>query len=246
MWRQLELVFFGQPRTEAAAHAHESGPVMTIPLVALAVLSVLGGFFNTPSNVLGLDGIFGAHVFTDFLEHSVVHAHAAQFQPVLAVGALGLALFAIVLARSIYGGGRALVKGSRDPLAVRPETGGVWNLAHARLYWDEAYFRLFENPFNRTANFLANTVNWDFWHDYFHNTIIAQGFNAIGRFLSRPVDLGVIDGIVNGIGRVVRWTAGRARGIQTGYVRTYAVTLMLGVVLVIVILLLPLFTNGGA
>jgi hypothetical protein len=33
--------------------------------------------------------------------------------------------------------------------------------------------------------------------------------------------------------------------VQTGYVRTYAVTLLLGVVLVIVILLLPLLTTAG-
>lgn len=245
MWRQMEMVFYGQPRTAAAEHAQESGPVMTWPLVGLAILSVFGGFMNTPENVLGLDGIFGAHRFTYFMEHSVVHAHAAEFQPIIALGALALALFAFFAARTIYGGGHALVRGSRDPLAVRPETSPIWRLAHARLYWDETYFRLFENPFNRTAKFLADTLDWAFWHDYFHNTVLRNGFDALGQFLSRPVDLGLIDGIVNGIGRLARWSAGRLRTVQTGYVRTYAVTVLLGVVLVIVILLLPLFTQAG-
>jgi NADH-quinone oxidoreductase subunit L len=62
----------------------------------------------------------------------------------------------------------------------------------------------------------------------------------VGDILSKPVDLGIIDGVVNGVGSVARWSAERLRRVQTGYVRTYAITLMLGVVVVIVILLLPL------
>jgi len=41
LWR---LVFFGEPRSEEAAHAHEGGISMTLPLVLLAVLSVVGGY----------------------------------------------------------------------------------------------------------------------------------------------------------------------------------------------------------
>lgn len=245
MWRQMELVFFGQPRTDAAAHAPESTPVMLVPLIILAFLSLVGGFINTPANVLGLDNLFGAHRLTFFLEQSVLNAHAAEFQLPIALGALALALVAIFLARSIYGAGHALVEGDRDPLAVRSETGRVWSLANARLYWDETYFRLFENPFNKTAGFLANALDGAFWHDYFHNTVIRNGFNTVGNLLAKPVDLGIVDGAVNGVGRLARWSAGRLRNVQTGYVRTYAVTVLLGVVLVIVLLLLPLFTRAG-
>ncbi|MBI5666688.1 MAG: hypothetical protein HZC41_01660 [Chloroflexi bacterium] len=245
MWRQMELVFFGQPRTAAAEHAPESAPVMLVPLIVLAFLSLMGGFINTPANVLGLDTLFGAHRLTYFLEHSVVNAHAAEFQLPIALGALALAVVAILLARAIYGAGHALVEGSRDPLAVRPETAPVWSLANARLYWDETYYRLFEGPFNRLSRFLADTLDWSFWHDYFHNVIIGKGFNGIGQLLARPVDLGIVDGAVNGIGRLARWSAGRLRTVQTGYVRTYAVTVLLGVVLVVVLLLLPLFTRAG-
>ncbi len=240
MWRQIEMVFFGQPRTEAADHAPESAPSMVIVLVVLAVLSVLGGAFNLPKNVLGLDSIFGAHQFTHFLEFSVAKAHAAEFNPLLALIALGIAIAAIFLARSIYGQGKAVTADNADPLAQRPGMARIWQLSHARLYWDEIYFTLFENPFNQLSKFLADTLDWRFWHDYFHNAVIGRGFNAIGELLSKPVDLGIIDGVVNGVGVAARWSAERLRRIQTGYVRTYAVTLMLGVVLVIVILLLPL------
>ena len=245
MWRQMEMVFYGQPRTDAADHAPESVPAMTIPLVVLGVLSLLGGFLNTPANVLGLDRIFGAEKFTQWLEYSVAHAHAAEFQPLIAIGTLALALGAIFLARSIYGAGHAVVDGQRDPLQGRVETRGLWSFANARMYWDQTYYRLFENPFNVLSRFFANTLDWAFWHDYFHNVIIVKGFDAIAGLLANPIDLGLIDGVVNGVGRLARWTAGRFRTLQTGYVRTYAVTLLLGVVLVIVILLLPVLTNAG-
>jgi NADH-quinone oxidoreductase subunit L len=42
------LVFLGEPRWGEGAHPHESRPVMTLPLIALAVLSVVGGLINTP------------------------------------------------------------------------------------------------------------------------------------------------------------------------------------------------------
>ena len=44
MTRLVVVAFLGQARTEAAEHPHESGLVMTIPLIILAVLSVIGGF----------------------------------------------------------------------------------------------------------------------------------------------------------------------------------------------------------
>jgi NADH-quinone oxidoreductase subunit L len=239
MWRQVELVFHGEPRSQAAAHAHESVPSMTIPLVILAFLSIFGGFLNTPANVLLLDRVFGAHRLTTFLEASVVNAHAGDFQIGIAAIALALGVGAIFLASRIYGQGRALVDG-QDQLQVNPATRLMWGLANARLYWDETYHRLFVAPFQATARFLADTLDWSFWHNYFHDTLLTNGFNAIGRLLSKPFDLGIIDGAVNGVGWVIRWLSGRMRTVQTGYVRTYAVALLLGVVVVLVIMLLPM------
>jgi NADH-quinone oxidoreductase subunit L len=43
LWR---IVFFGAPRSEAAAHAHEGGFSLGAPLVVLAILSVLGGYLG--------------------------------------------------------------------------------------------------------------------------------------------------------------------------------------------------------
>jgi NADH-quinone oxidoreductase subunit L len=49
MTRLVVVAFFGPPRTKAAEHPHESSPVMTVPLVVLAVLSVCGGFIGLKS-----------------------------------------------------------------------------------------------------------------------------------------------------------------------------------------------------
>ena len=244
MWRQIELVFHGSPRTDAAYRAPESVWTMTVPLLVLAFLSLMVGFINTPNFIIFKD-IFGTERFTQWLEHSVLHAAGVEFQPLLALTAFALALAAIWLARKIYGNNKGIVRESHDPLELRPDTGRLWSLANARLYWDQTYFRLFENPFNRTADFLANTLDWNFWHDYVHDSVLTRGFNVVANLLSNPVDLGIIDGVVNGAG----WAANRIslsmRRIQTGYVRTYAITFLFGVVLVIIVLLLPLLNGNG-
>ncbi len=244
MWRQVEMVFHGDPRTEAANRAPESVWTMTVPLLILALLSLLVGFINTPNFII-FKNIFGEERFTQWLEHSVLNAHGVEFQPLLALTAFVLALVAIWLARSIYGHNKGIVRESHDPLELRPETGRLWSLANARLYWDQTYFRLFENPFNRMADFFANTLDWDFWHDYVHDKVLYRGFNAIANLLSNPVDLGIIDGVVNGAGWAANRISGGMRRIQTGYVRTYAITFLFGVVLVIIVLLLPLLNGNG-
>ncbi len=245
MWRQVVMVFHGDPRTPAAEHAHENGWLMTVPLIVLAFFSLFIGFINTPANVLGLDHIFGADRFTEWLSQSVLNAHPTEFQLLIALAALALAGGAIWLAGNLYGANKAVVRGSHDPLEMRPETGQLWSFANARMYWDETYYRLFEHPFNLTSKFLADTLDWAFWHDWFHNMVLVRGFNAIATLLSQPIDLGIIDGAVNGFGWVARWISSRLRRVQTGYVRTYAITILLGVVVVIIVLLLPLL-NGNS
>ncbi|HUO46325.1 MAG TPA: NADH-quinone oxidoreductase subunit L [Acidimicrobiia bacterium] len=54
MTRQFVLVFLGEPRWDPDVHPHESPRLMTIPLIILAVLSVVGGIVNTPFR-LGLE-----------------------------------------------------------------------------------------------------------------------------------------------------------------------------------------------
>lgn len=243
MTRQVMLVFHGEPRHEAAKHAPESVWQMTLPLVILAVFSVIVGFLNIPGGVgifsVGLENVFGLHSLTDWLEYSVLHAHAGEFNWLIAIGATGLAFVAIFLGIRIYGGSNPLVsEENKDPLYVNPAFRPFWSLANARMYWDETYHRLFISPFQRMAKLLAD-LDWNFWHDYVHDSVIVRGFNGAAKLLSKPVDQGLIDGAVNGVGRLVRWFSGLLRRSQTGYVRVYAVALLVGVVAVVVLMLLP-------
>ena len=115
----------------------------------------------------------------------------------------------------------------------------MFRLANARLYWDEFYSAAIEQPFNRLASFLADRVDWDFLHNYFHDSIIKRGFDTIAELLGKPFDLGIVDGTVNGVGAFVQRAAEWMRRSQTGYVRMYAVVLFIGVVAVITLMIYP-------
>jgi NADH-quinone oxidoreductase subunit L len=244
MWRQVQMVFFGEPRSEAAANAPESVSWMTIPLVLLAIGSLVGGFINMPEPI---NGIFKPHEFGHLIEQAIpsVTEHGyLKFNLLLAGLATVVALGAIFFAHSIYAGNKAVRGGGaaterKDPLEYAPSSRPIFSLANARLYWDQIYFTLFENPFNRIAGVLYD-LDWKLLHDYFHDSVLYKGYKNMGTLLARGVDLGIIDAIVLGVGRLTRGASSRLRVVQTGYVRTYAVALLLGVVAVVIVMVLPL------
>ncbi len=186
MGRQLELIFFGRPRTEAAAHAEESGPVMTIPLILLALGSVVAGLINFP----------GPHPFAEFIRH-----HTAPFNPTVALTSTVLALLALGLAYRTY---RDRLRTTTDPDPLLQTARSLFIGAYNAWYVDRSYHRVF-----------------------------VRGFYALAAFLARPVEAGIIDGTVNGIARLVQRTAGQLRRLQTGYVRQYALAVMVGVVAIV-------------
>lgn len=242
MARQVFMVFFGKPRHEAAEHAEESVPTMTIPLIALAFLSLVGGMLNVPSGFPVLGSIFGEHQLTSWLEKSVTYAHAGEFNWLLAIIAVLVALGAIWLARQIYSD-RILAKLRKDPLETDARTSGAFALANARLYWDEMYFKYIIYPYRDAAYWLANQLDWRFWHDFVHDRVIAGSFNSFTKFLTSPVDRGFIDRAFNGVGDLIGYTAARIRHIQTGYVRTYALSVLFGALLVLFIILFPVIRD---
>jgi NADH-quinone oxidoreductase subunit L len=76
-----------------------------------------------------------------------------------------------------------------------------------------------------------------YYVDWIYDRLIVQPLYALSVVLARAVDLGVIDGIVNGVGRLVTaWGAGLRR-VQSGYVVNYALTMLAGAVVVIAFLL---------
>ncbi len=104
MGRQIWMVFFGEPRHAAAAHAEESPRVITVPLMILAFLSIVGGALNLP----------GLHTLTAWLEHTI-EVHPGEFVWSVAIISTVLALVAIYFSWLIYGR-NPLRAGETDPL----------------------------------------------------------------------------------------------------------------------------------
>jgi NADH-quinone oxidoreductase subunit L len=207
-------------------------------LIVLAVLSLLIGFVNVPSGFPILGWLLGKHQFTSFLAHSVTYAHAGSFSLLMATLAVVLALGAIFGARRIYSD-RVLAQLPPDPLEANERTADAFALANAKLYWDEFYFKYLIFPYRRAAYWLAEELDWRFWHDTVHHRLLRDPFNRATEFLAQPVDKGIIDRAFNRVGELTRAAAARVRVIQTGYVRTYALSVLLGALLVVILILFP-------
>jgi len=227
MGRQILLVFFGDPRSEAAAHAGENPPIITAPLMFLAFLSVFGGLLNLP----------GLHTFTSWLEHTIEVLHPGEFNLQVALISTGVALLGLAGSWLIYS--RRYRQLAQLPPARRPDDplrplfGPVFSLL-AHKYWiDEIYGLLILRPYQAACRFLAETVDWRFWHDWFHDSLIWRGFDRLAGALGGPVDLRVIDGLANWLANATVRLAGSLRHLQTGYVRNYALSVFLGVIAIL-------------
>jgi NADH-quinone oxidoreductase subunit L len=75
-----------------------------------------------------------------------------------------------------------------------------------------------------------------YYIDALYDTLIVRPLHALSRWLARVFDLRVIDGAVNDIGRgVLEWARG-LRVLQTGYLANYALTMLLGAVVLLAFL----------
>ena len=227
--RQIVLVFYGEARSEPAAHARESPPLITVPLILLALLTALGGLLNLPG------GFPMAQRMTEWLRHSIEHLHLAE--PSLLVAGLASAstLLGLAAAGLLYGR-RPLAAGAPDPL--RRLLGPLFHALESKWWVDELYDRLFLRSYIRLSRFLADTVDGAWWHDGFHDRIVVAGYNRASRWLAMSFDLPVIDGAANGLGRLTQAWAGGLRRLQTGYVRNYALSILIGAVLMLTYILL--------
>ena len=264
MTRQIWLVFFGKPRTTPAEHAHDNPPVILVPLIILAVLSVVGGALNLPY----------IHTFEHWLDHTLLaEGHAVEvagaavetvetaassgfegvlgvtwggLDPILAIGSTLMALVAIGLGYILYG--RRYQALQSLPAAKRPDDplrsiiGPLFSVFENKYWVDELYWAVILNPYIALARFLAQVVDWRFWHDFVHDTIILGGYRQLTRLLAVQIDLGIIDGFANGLATAVRQLASSMRRLQTGQVRNYAFTILAGVILVMGYLLYVNFT----
>ncbi len=82
-------------------------------------------------------------------------------------------------------------------------------------------------------------IDWRFWHDWFHEKVIAGSYNWLSNVgLDFYVDQRFIDRIANGLGNGTKSLSGVVRTIQNGFVRSYALSVLLGVVIILGYLIL--------
>jgi NADH:ubiquinone oxidoreductase subunit 5 (subunit L)/multisubunit Na+/H+ antiporter MnhA subunit len=121
--------------------------------------------------------------------------------------------------------------GQEDPL--KKPLGWFFKGMENKWFVDEGYKAVFIDRYVDLARFLAQKLDWDFWHDWFHNDVIARSFKSLTRFLADPVDMGVVNAIADGLANLTQRSSESLRRIQNGFVRSYALSVLLGVVAIL-------------
>ncbi len=179
---------------------HETPWVVWLPLVLLAIPSVVIGYFGIEPMLFG--DYFQDALFVDSEAHPVMeelahHFHGAAAMALHAVQTpvFWLALAGVALAWFFY------LKRPDIPAKIKTASGPLYALLENKYYFDK-----------------------------FNEVFIAGGARLLGQGLWKGGDAGVIDGlIVGGSVRLVGWLATMARFFQSGHIYHYAFTMIFGV-----------------
>jgi len=226
MFRLLFMTFFGQSRApeEVKKHIHESPKVMTIPMGVLAVLSIIGGYVGISHVFWGgfnkidefLAPVVGGHgeVATSHAAFSLQRvAHAAEGGIATATAhglhsaSMELTIMAISVVIALIGIFVAYVF-----YIKRPELPGI--LAEKR------------------KTFYTVLIN-KYFVDEIYEFCFIDSLKSLGTGLWKGFDDVVIDGAVNGVGHLTVGLSGVLRKIQTGFVQSYAFSMIIGGVIVV-------------
>jgi len=179
---------------------HESPWVVWVPLVALAIPSVVIGFMTIEPMLFG--EFFKGAIFIDEAKHPAMKELAEAFHGPVAMALHGLtaapfwlALSGVVVAWYLYLVNPAL------PAAIKRAFGPIYTLLENKYYMD-----------------------------WFNENVIARATRALGTGLWKGGDQGIIDGgIVNGSWKLVGRIAGAVRWLQTGFIYHYAFSMLIGI-----------------
>jgi NADH-quinone oxidoreductase subunit L len=156
MFRLLYLTFYGKFRGthEQEHHLHESPPNMTIPLIVLAILSLVGGFIGIP------ESLGGHHWLAQYL--SPVFQRSAAL---LTGGELASSTEMALMAISVSGAIIALVyaymkyvKNGHVPVADSEKRSFLANLSYHKFYFDEIYDTIIRKPLDWLSEFAYNNI----------------------------------------------------------------------------------------
>jgi NADH-quinone oxidoreductase subunit L len=153
MFRLLFLAFIGEPRAtpEVVHHVHESPPIMTVPLVVLAGLSIVGGWVNLP------EGWLWGPALGRFLAPVTGHLHVAEHA---ATEELVLMLVTTLFAAAGAGVAYAFyVRLPGLPLVLAWKLQPIYDVLFNKYWVDELYAALVVRPYVRLSNVLWRVVD---------------------------------------------------------------------------------------
>jgi NADH-quinone oxidoreductase subunit L len=216
------LVFWGKPRNQAAAQAHESPNSMTVPLMILAVFALVGGFANAPFLGSPLH-----HFMANIHQTShLVNVAATEFNFVVAGMSTILAVTGLLAGWLLY---RNYQAGQVEPF--KRYLGPVFTLLERKYYIDEFYQLAVVQP----VVWLADQVfNFDYrWViDPFVNLVAAVGRWAAdisGVFDNVVIDTFLVEGAARAFNAAGRWL----RYTQTGRVHNYLLVVVVTVLMLV-------------
>jgi NADH-quinone oxidoreductase subunit L len=180
---------------------HESPWVVTMPLILLAIPSVIIGYLTIGSVVYG--DFFKDSIFINAERHPAVEEMAREFHGPLSMALHGFAgpVFWLALAGAV----------------------AAWYLYMVNTALPARIQRMFQPVYTLLEN--------KYYMDWINENIIARLARVVGTGLWKGGDQGVIEGVfVNGSARLVGWFAGVIRWVQSGYIYHYAFAMLLGVI----------------
>ena len=181
---------------------HESPWVVTVPLLLLAIPSVVIGYFTIDAMLFG--DFFKDAIFVNADKHEAMHelGHAYHGAIAMAMHAFSSAPFWLAFAGVVSSYYMYMINPS-VPAAIKRACMPI--------------FTLFENKY---------------YMDWINENILARGARALGTGLWKGGDQSVIDGgIVNGSWKLVSAVSVVTRQLQSGYLYHYALAMIVGVFL---------------
>ena len=204
--RMFFMVFHGESRLDqhAEEHVHETALSITVPLIVLAIPSVIIGYLTIEPMLF--TGWLENSIYIDASAHGSLVALKEHFH-----SAFGLMLHAIVTVPfwMMVGGSLA-----------------AWVFTLYRTDWAKKI----QERFHRTNYVLKSLYGFDRLNDI----VFVNGSRKLGEFLWRISDMTIIDQfVVNGSARLMRFMGSVIRPVQTGYLYHYAFFMIIGLMLVL-------------
>jgi NADH-quinone oxidoreductase subunit L len=204
MFRLIFMTFCGAPRyDEHETHVHESPSNMVTPLVILAVLSIVGGWFAAPALWGGVDyferylsPVFAFATSAGEPTSPADLAAAASLEHQLMIAAIAAALLGLFLAWWMY------IKRPDQPKKLAESLSAPYRLLLGKYFVDELYAAVIVRP----LLWISRNVLW------------------------HTVDERIIDGAVNGVADAARNVGEETRKTESGNTRSYAAWIVVGAV----------------